>query len=84
MPRNSPTGFISAFFCTLAGFALVWHIWWLLAFGLACAYGVFVWFAWRDEGHVVIPASEVAAADRERRRARAAWLERNAAGGAAA
>jgi cytochrome o ubiquinol oxidase subunit 1 len=84
MPRNSPTGFISAFFCTLAGFALVWHIWWLLAFGLACAYGVFVWFAWRDEGHVVIPASEVAAEDRERRRARAAWLERNAAGGAAA
>ena len=29
MPRNSPTGFICAFFATFMGFALIWHIWWL-------------------------------------------------------
>ncbi|HEX3991098.1 MAG TPA: cbb3-type cytochrome c oxidase subunit I, partial [Acetobacteraceae bacterium] len=29
MPRNSPTGFACAFFATLMGFALIWHIWWL-------------------------------------------------------
>jgi cytochrome o ubiquinol oxidase subunit I len=84
MPRNSPTGFISAFFCTLAGFALVWHIWWLLAFGLVCSYAVFVWFAWRDVGHKTIPASTVALLDRKRRRARADWLARNAAQGGTA
>src|SRR6202012_3634421 len=29
MPRNSPTGFICAFFATFMGFALIWHIWWM-------------------------------------------------------
>ena len=29
MPKNSPTGFVTAFFATLTGFALIWHIWWL-------------------------------------------------------
>src|SRR5215207_8403530 len=31
MPRNSPTGFICAFFATFMGFALIWHIWWMVA-----------------------------------------------------
>ena len=31
MPQNSPTGFICAFFATFMGFALIWHIWWLVA-----------------------------------------------------
>ena len=50
MPRNSPTGFVTAFFATLIGFALIWHIWWLVALGLVGAYATFVVFAWRDEG----------------------------------
>jgi cytochrome o ubiquinol oxidase subunit I len=81
MPRNSPTGFICAFFATIMGFALIWHIWWLVGVGLAAAYGVFVWFAWREVDEKVIPAAEVARADRDRRRARAEWLARNAAAG---
>jgi cytochrome o ubiquinol oxidase subunit 1 len=81
MPRNSPTGFISAFFATITGFALIWHIWWLVGVGLAAAYAVFVWFAWRDVDEYVIPAEEVAQADRERRRARNAWLEANVRAG---
>jgi len=78
LPRNSPTGFITAFFATLTGFALVWHIWWLMGVGLAAAYAVFVWFAWRDVHERVIPAAAVARLDRERRRARADWLTRHA------
>jgi cytochrome o ubiquinol oxidase subunit 1 len=74
MPRNSPTGFITAFFATLTGFALIWHIWWLVAVGVAAAYAVFVWFAWRDVAEYEIPADEVAGADRARRRAREQWL----------
>jgi cytochrome o ubiquinol oxidase subunit 1 len=74
MPRNSPTGFITAFFCTITGFALIWHIWWLVGLGVAGAYAVFVWFAWRDREEYVIPAAEVADADRARRRAREEWL----------
>ena len=78
MPRNSPTGFVSAFFCTVTGFALIWHIWWMVGLGLAGAYAVFVWFAWRDREDYVIPAEEVAHADRARRRVRAEWLEQDA------
>jgi cytochrome o ubiquinol oxidase subunit 1 len=75
MPRNSPTGFITAFFSTITGFALIWHIWWLVAVGLVAAYAVFVWFAWRDVEEYLIPAEEVARLDRERRAARARFLE---------
>ncbi len=78
MPRNSPTGFITAFFSTLTGFALIWHIWWLVGLGLVAAYAVFVWFAWRDAVEYSIPAEEVARYDRERRRARAQWLAQHA------
>ncbi|HJU23297.1 MAG TPA: cbb3-type cytochrome c oxidase subunit I [Casimicrobiaceae bacterium] len=77
LPRNSPTGFITAFFATLTGFALIWHIWWLMGVGVAAAYAVFVWFAWRDVPVKVIPAGVVARLDRESRHARAAWLARH-------
>jgi cytochrome o ubiquinol oxidase subunit I len=78
MPRNSPTGFITAFFATMTGFALIWHIWWMVLVGVVAAYAVFVWFAWRDVEEYVIPAAEVARLDRERRHARQAWLDTHA------
>jgi cytochrome o ubiquinol oxidase subunit 1 len=78
MPRNSPTGFITAFFATVTGFALIWHIWWLVGVGIVAAYGGFVWFAWRDVEEYQIPAEEVARADRARRSARVAWLAAHA------
>jgi cytochrome o ubiquinol oxidase subunit 1 len=78
MPRNSPTGFITAFFCTMTGFALIWHIWWMVGLGLVAAYAVFVWFAWRDAVEYSIPAEELARYDRERRRAREQWLAQHA------
>jgi cytochrome o ubiquinol oxidase subunit I len=81
VPRNSPTGFITAFFSTITGFALIWHVWWMAALGLAAAYVVFVWFAWRDVEELVIPAEEVARLDRARRQARAEWLAQHAGAG---
>jgi cytochrome o ubiquinol oxidase subunit 1 len=64
MPRNSPTGFVCAFFATVMGFALIWHIWWMVAAGLVGAFATFVAFAWRDHDEYVIPAAEVARIDR--------------------
>jgi cytochrome o ubiquinol oxidase subunit 1 len=78
MPRNSPTGFVTAFFATLTGFAMIWHIWWLAIAGLAAAYAIFVWYAWRDEVEYEIPAEEVAREDRARRQARQQWLDEHA------
>jgi cytochrome o ubiquinol oxidase subunit 1 len=70
MPRNSPTGFVCAFFATIIGFALIWHIWWLMIVGLVGAYATFVVFAWRDVPEYIIPADEVARIDRANREAR--------------
>ena len=66
MPRNSPTGFICAFFATVIGFALIWHIWWMAGLGFVGAYATFVVFAWRDHDEDEIAAAAIAAADRPR------------------
>jgi cytochrome o ubiquinol oxidase subunit I len=72
MPRNSPTGFICAFFATLMGFALIWHIWWMVALAAVGAYATFVVFAWRDRVEYIVPAETVARIDQANRRARSA------------
>ncbi|HZB93401.1 MAG TPA: cbb3-type cytochrome c oxidase subunit I [Stellaceae bacterium] len=77
MPRNSPTGVITAFFATITGFALIWHIWWLAGVGIAAAYAVFVWFAWRDVEEYEVSAVELAESERERRTIRQQWLDQH-------
>jgi cytochrome o ubiquinol oxidase subunit 1 len=74
MPRNSPTGFITAFFTTVLGFAAVWHIWWLVILGVLGAWATFTVFAWRDHHEFEIPADELERLDRERRDAKADLL----------
>ncbi|MBZ9702059.1 MULTISPECIES: cytochrome o ubiquinol oxidase subunit I [unclassified Mesorhizobium] len=76
MPRNSPTGFVTAFFSTLIGFALIWHIWWLAVVGFIGAYATFVVFAWREHGDYEIPADEVGRIDLDRKAAQRAWMRR--------
>ncbi len=61
MPRNGPTGFITAFFAVVTGFALVWHIWWLAGLGLLGAFVTTLAFAWRDVAEAEIPAERIAA-----------------------
>ena len=75
MPRNSPTGFVTAFLAVVTGFALIWHIWWLVVLGLVGAYATFVVFAWRDHDEELIPVEEVARIDRANRAARSAALQ---------
>ena len=76
MPRNSPTGFICAFFATIMGFALIWHIWWMVGLAALGAYATFVVFAWRDKDEYIIPAETVAGIDRANRSARSAAIAR--------
>jgi cytochrome o ubiquinol oxidase subunit 1 len=73
-PRNSPTGFVCAFFATALGFALIWHIWWLATAGLVGAWATFVAFAWRDRAETVLPAEDVARIDRDNMKARSGAL----------
>ncbi|MGI8568437.1 MAG: cbb3-type cytochrome c oxidase subunit I [Methylocella sp.] len=76
MPRNSPTGFICAFYATIMGFALIWHIWWMVGVAALGAYATFVVFAWRDNDEYIIPAETVARIDRANRSARSAAVTR--------
>ena len=75
IPRNSPTGFFCAFFATVIGFAMIWHIWWMVIAGGVGAYATFVVFAWRDQDEDVIPADEVARIDRANIDGRREFLE---------
>jgi cytochrome o ubiquinol oxidase subunit 1 len=74
MPRNSPTGFVTAFVATVMGFALIWQIWWMVAVAFVGAYATFVVFAWRDHDEHTISAEVVARTDRAGRAARAEAL----------
>ncbi|MGC5799071.1 cytochrome o ubiquinol oxidase subunit I [Sphingomonas sp. NFX23] len=70
VPRNTPTGFVTAFFAVVIGFAMIWHIWWMAGLGLLGAFVTFLCFAWRRNVEFEIPAEEVARLDRERRQIR--------------
>ena len=72
IPRNSATGFVCAFFATVTGFALIWHIWWMVAAGAVGAFATFVVFAWRDHDEDIVPAEEVARIDSSH------WAQRQA------
>jgi len=75
LPRHSPTGFVTSFFAVITGFALIWHIWWLVILGLVGAFATFVVFAWRDHHEFELPADELARIDAERRKRRIALVE---------
>ena len=75
MPHNTATGFVTAFFAVLTGFALIWHIWWMVIIGLVGAFATFVAFAWRDISEFHLSAEELAEADFRRREARVALVE---------
>jgi cytochrome o ubiquinol oxidase subunit 1 len=59
-PKNSATGFITAFFAVVAGFALIWHIWWMAAVGAIGAFLTMLAFAFRSEEEIEIPAEQIA------------------------
>jgi cytochrome o ubiquinol oxidase subunit 1 len=64
MPKNTPTGFVNAFFAVVIGFSMIWHIWWLAALGAFGAFVTFLAFAFREQEEVEIPAKVVAQFDR--------------------
>jgi cytochrome o ubiquinol oxidase subunit I len=66
MPRNSATGFVTAFFAVVTGFALIWHIWWMVILGLLAAAVTVLAFGWSDEREREVPAAEIAQLERAR------------------
>jgi cytochrome o ubiquinol oxidase subunit 1 len=66
MPKNSATGFVTAFFAVVTGFALTWHIWWMVALGMLGAFVTLLVFAFRDQEEIEIAAEQIARFDRAR------------------
>jgi len=64
VPKNTPTGFVNAFFAVVTGFALIWHIWWMAALGAFGAFVTFLAFAFREQEEVEIQAETIAQFDR--------------------
>jgi len=66
MPRNSPIGFITAFFSVVTGFALIWHIWWIVILGLLAAAITVMVFGWSENREREISVAEIARTERTR------------------
>jgi cytochrome o ubiquinol oxidase subunit 1 len=66
MPRNTPIGFILAFFASATGFALIWHIWWMAILGLIGVAVTFLAFGWSDDREQEVSAAEIALMERAR------------------
>ncbi len=59
MPRNTPLGFLISACAVVLGFALIWHIWWLAALGLAGALILWLVHAWQTNRESDIPVGAV-------------------------
>jgi cytochrome o ubiquinol oxidase subunit 1 len=68
MPRNSPNGFVTAFFAVLTGFAMIWHIWWMAILGLVCAVLTLLAFGWMERVEDEVSGEQLAEAERVRLR----------------
>jgi len=64
MSKNSPIGFVTAFFAVVTGFALIWHIWWMAVLGVLGAFAATLVFAFRGKDESEISAGELAGFDR--------------------
>ncbi len=69
MPRNTGTGFVMAVFIGFAGFAMIWHIWWLAIGGLAAAIVALIRYAFDDDRDYYVEAEEVRRTEAHRGRA---------------
>src|SRR5436190_5644419 len=66
LPRSSAVGVAIAFFSSIGGFALVWHIWWLAIIGFVGVVVAALIHGWLIDREVEVPADEVASFERAR------------------
>ena len=69
MPRNTGAGIVLAGISTVLGFALVWHIWWLVVVSLIGLIAAAIWHTFNYNRDYDIPAATVAATEDARTRA---------------
>ena len=60
MPRNTGTGFVVSGFAAVFGFALIWHIWWLVAVCFAGMLISVITHSFNENRDYYVSADEVA------------------------
>jgi len=68
MPSNTGAGVILAGISTLIGFALIWHIWWLVGLGFVALIGGAIFHTFNYKRDFDIPAETVAETEAARTR----------------
>jgi cytochrome o ubiquinol oxidase subunit 1 len=63
MPRNTGTGVILGGIAVVLGFALIWHIWWVVALSFAGMIGVAIWHTFDYDRDYDIPVEAVTKAE---------------------
>jgi cytochrome o ubiquinol oxidase subunit 1 len=81
MPKNAPHGMIIGGLAFMAGFGMIWYIWWLAIAAALGLLGTVVARACDDDIHYLIPAAEVARLENARYERLAAAAQGRAAGG---
>ncbi len=66
LPKGSMVGLVIAFFAFSFGFAMVWHLWWVLPFALVGIFVTMVMRSFNDHIEYVVPASVVAKTESHR------------------
>jgi cytochrome o ubiquinol oxidase subunit 1 len=66
MPKNTAAGIILAGLSTVCGFALIWHIWWLVVVAFVAAIATAVGHTFNYQRDFYIPADAVNHAEAER------------------
>jgi len=66
MPRNTSAGFLVSAFGLAFCFGFVWHIWWMVGFGLAAMIFTFIARAYDRDVDYYVPAAEVERIERAR------------------
>jgi cytochrome o ubiquinol oxidase subunit I len=60
MPKPSSLGIILAFFATILGFAMVWHIWWMAIVGLIGCLAAVIEHSWHTDNEIDIDVNDPA------------------------
>jgi cytochrome o ubiquinol oxidase subunit 1 len=66
IPRNTPAGIIIAVLAFVAGFAIVWHIWWAAVLAVIALIMTMIMRSMNEDTEYVLSATKVAALERAR------------------
>lgn len=66
MPTDRAAGFVIAMFITVLGFALIWHVWWLVVVSFVSAVVSLIVSSFTKNVDYYVPAAEVERIENER------------------